>query len=224
ALLSGCSAGGLASILHCDEFGGLFSRRTRVKCLSDAGLFMDAVDVSGQRSLRNFFEGVVKLQGVWRNLPSSCARRMDPTSCFFPQNSIANIRTPLFILNAAYDSWQLQESLAPPTADPHGTWRDCKMNNQRCSPSQIQFLQNFRNEMVNAVRGFSGSRQAGLFVNSCFAHCQSERQDTWFADNSPTINNKAVAIAVGDWFFDRGTVKEIDCAYPCDRSCHNLVF
>ena len=41
ALLSGCSAGGLASILHCDEFGDLFPKTTRVKCLSDAGLFLD---------------------------------------------------------------------------------------------------------------------------------------------------------------------------------------
>ncbi|EPS64449.1 hypothetical protein M569_10332 [Genlisea aurea] len=42
ALLSGCSAGGLASILHCDEFRASFPSGTRVKCLSDAGLFMDA--------------------------------------------------------------------------------------------------------------------------------------------------------------------------------------
>lgn len=42
ALLSGCSAGGLASILHCDEFQDLFPETTRVKCLSDAGMFLDA--------------------------------------------------------------------------------------------------------------------------------------------------------------------------------------
>lgn len=36
---------------------------------------------------------------------------------------------------------QLQESLAPHTADPHGLWHDCTLNNERCSPSQIQFLQ-----------------------------------------------------------------------------------
>ncbi|PWA88846.1 pectinacetylesterase family protein [Artemisia annua] len=40
ALLSG--SGGLASILHCDEFGHLFSRNTKVKCFADAGMFMDA--------------------------------------------------------------------------------------------------------------------------------------------------------------------------------------
>jgi len=42
ALLSGCSAGGLASIIHCDEFRTLFPTSTNVKCLSDAGFFLDA--------------------------------------------------------------------------------------------------------------------------------------------------------------------------------------
>ena len=41
ALLSGCSAGGLAVILRCDDFGKLFPPSTRVKCLSDAGFFLD---------------------------------------------------------------------------------------------------------------------------------------------------------------------------------------
>ena len=56
--------------------------------------------------------------------------------------------------------------------------------------NQIVYETDFRNHMVSAVRGFSGSKQNGLFLNSCFAHCQSERQDTWFADDSPIINNK----------------------------------
>ncbi|KAL6964560.1 Pectin acetylesterase 12 [Sarracenia purpurea var. burkii] len=224
ALLSGCSAGGLASILHCDEFRNVFPRSTKVKCLSDAGLFLDAVDVSGGRTLRNLFHGIVNLQGVPKNLPSTCTNHLDPTSCFFPENLIANVKTPLFILNAAYDSWQVQDSLVPPSADPHGYWRDCKNNHVRCSASQIQFFQEFRNHMLNAVKGFSMSRQNGLFINSCFAHCQTERQDTWFADDSPLIGNKGIALAVGDWYFDRAGVKAIDCPYPCDKTCHNLVF
>ncbi|KAJ9180399.1 hypothetical protein P3X46_008648 [Hevea brasiliensis] len=224
ALLSGCSAGGLASILHCDEFRNMFPRTTRVKCLSDAGLFLDAVDVSGGRTLRNMYSGVVGLQGVRNSLPPICTNHLDPTSCFFPQNIISNVKTPLFILNAAYDSWQIQSSLAPPTADRHGYWSECRKNHAKCSASQIQFLQGFRNQMLRAIRGFSMSRQNGLFINSCFAHCQSERQDTWFADNSPVLRNKAIAIAVGDWYFDRSGVKAIDCPYPCDKTCHNLVF
>ncbi|RDX64491.1 Pectin acetylesterase 3 [Mucuna pruriens] len=206
ALLSGCSAGGLASILHCDEFKSLLPTSTKVKCLSDAGFFLDAVDVSGGHTLRNLFGGVVNLQ------------------CFFPQNLINHVETPLFLLNAAYDAWQVQASLAPPSADPHGSWNDCKSNHAHCNSSQIQFLQDFRNQMLNDVKVFSKTSQTGLFINSCFAHCQSERQDTWFADDSPLINDMPVAIAVGDWYFDRKTVKAIDCAYPCDKTCHNLVF
>ncbi|XP_054802044.1 pectin acetylesterase 12-like isoform X1 [Prosopis cineraria] len=224
ALLSGCSAGGLASIIHCDEFQSLFPKSTKVKCLGDAGLFLDVVDVSGGRTLRNLFGGVVKLQGVQKNLPERCLNKLDPTSCFFPQNLINDVKTPLFILNAAYDAWQLQASLAPPSADPHGSWNNCKSNHANCNSSQIRFLQDFRNQMLNVLKGFSLSSQTGLYINSCFAHCQSERQDTWFADDSPLINKKPIAMAVGDWYFDRQVVKAIDCAYPCDKTCHNLVF
>lgn len=224
ALLSGCSAGGLASILHCDDFADLFRKSTKVKCLSDAGLFLDAVDVSGGHTLRNMFEGVVKLQEVQKNLPNTCLSHLDPTSCFFPQNLIANIKTPLFLLNAAYDAWQLQASLAPKSADPNGDWDDCKSNHARCTSLQIQFLQDFRDQMLTAIRDFSRSNQNGLFINSCFAHCQSERQDTWFASDSPLIAKKGIAESVGDWYFDRVAVKAIDCPYPCDNTCHNLVF
>ncbi|KAK7278106.1 hypothetical protein RJT34_23131 [Clitoria ternatea] len=224
ALLSGCSAGGLASIIHCDEFQSLFPKSSKVKCLSDGGFFLDAVDVSGGRTLRNLFGGVVQLQEVQKNLPKSCLDQLDPTSCFFPQNLVQHIETPMFLLNAAYDVWQVQASLAPPSADPLGSWSDCKSNHANCSSSQMQFLQDFRNQMLNDVKDFSKSSQTGLFLNSCFAHCQSERQETWFADDSPLIEDKPIAVAVGDWYFDRQVVKAIDCAYPCDNSCHNLVF
>ncbi|GMI98941.1 Pectin Acetyesterase 6, pectin acetylesterase 6 [Hibiscus trionum] len=223
ALLSGCSAGGLASILHCDEFKALFPETTKVKCLSDAGLFLDSLNVAGGRTLRDMYAGVVTLQGVQKNLPSSCTSQKDPTSCFFPQNLVSNVKTPMFLLNAAYDAWQVDQSLIPSSADPHGLWHDCKVDRLRCNSSQIKFFQDFRDQMLNAVKIFSWSNQNGLFINSCFAHCQSELQDTWYGNDSPRVGNKAVAVSVGDWFFDRSTVKAIDCPYPCDKTCHDMV-
>ncbi|KAG6406330.1 hypothetical protein SASPL_133930 [Salvia splendens] len=185
-LLAGCSAGGLAVILHCDRFRGLFPSSTKVKCLSDGGLFMDVPDVSGGHTLRNFFDGVVKLQ------------------CFFPQNVINNIRTPLFILNAAYDAWQVQESLAPPSADPHGNWHLCRNNIGQCSASQIQFLQG-----ANSTLGFL----------SCFRINRAR-----LTPQIVSIPEQAIGKSVGDWYFDRANVKSIDCPYPCDRTCQNLQF
>ncbi|KAJ4730706.1 Pectin acetylesterase [Rhynchospora pubera] len=222
-LLSGCSAGGLATILHCDQFRALFPGNTKVKCLADAGLFLDATDVSGGQTIRSFFQGVVDMLGVAKNLPGTCTSRMDATSCFFPENLVGNVQTPIFLLNAAYDVWQIQESLAPGKADPSGAWKYCRLNYTTCTPGQIQFLQGFRNKMINVVQGVSGSGKNGVFLNSCFAHCQSGLQDTWFSNNSPTLGNKAIAKSVGDWYFDRAEVKAIDCAYPCDNTCHHVV-
>lgn len=177
------------------------------------------IDVSGHRTLRNLYNGVVSLQGVKNNLPRACTNYRTPTLCFFPQNIIGNIKTPLFILNAAYDSYQIPSTIAPASADPLGYWRDCRYNLAKCSPGQLKVLQGFRNHMLHAVKGFARSKQNGLFMNSCFAHCQSERQNLWFSDNSPVLKNKPIAVAVGDWYFNRTEVKAVDCPYPCDNAC-----
>ncbi|WOG81747.1 hypothetical protein DCAR_0100898 [Daucus carota subsp. sativus] len=224
ALLSGCSAGGLSSIFHCDEYRALFPQTTKVKCLSDAGMFLDVIDITGGRTLRNIYNSVVNLHGLQGMLSKTCRNHLDPTSCFFPQNLIADIKTPMFLLNTAYDAWQVQSSLVPPHSDPHGYWKDCRSNIALCNKSQLQFLQDFRNQMLQQIKAFSSSDQNGLFINSCFAHCQSEIQDTWFASNGPKVNNKGIAQSVGDWYFDRTGVKAIDCPYPCDKTCHNFVF
>ena len=44
--------------------------------------------------------------------------------------------------------------------------------------------------MLDDVKSFARDDQNGLFINSCFVHCQTERQDTWFADDSPLIGKK----------------------------------
>ena len=41
AILSGCSAGGLTTILHCDSFKALLPSRANVKCVPDAGYFVN---------------------------------------------------------------------------------------------------------------------------------------------------------------------------------------
>jgi len=84
-LLTGCSSGGLAVILHCDQLRAFYppaagDRQTTVKCLSDGGLYLDAVDISGGRSLRSYFGDIVALQGIPQSLPGACTARLDATS------------------------------------------------------------------------------------------------------------------------------------------------
>jgi hypothetical protein len=38
------------------------------------------------------------------------------------------------------------------------------------------------------------------------------------------FGTQRIAEAVGDWYFERGNAKYTDCAYPCDGTCHHIVF
>ncbi|XP_016477464.2 pectin acetylesterase 9 [Nicotiana tabacum] len=225
ALLSGCSAGGLATFLHCDNFTSYLPKNASVKCLSDAGFFLDERDISLNHTIRSFYEDLISLQGVEPNLNQNCTSTLYyPHLCFFPQYALPYIRTPFFILNSAYDVYQFHHILVPPSSDPQRHWYHCELNVAACNPSQLNILQGFRKDMLEALRVFyEYSRRGGMYINSCFTHCQSETQDTWFAVDSPRINNKTIAEAVGDWYFSRNVSKEIDCAYPCDTTCHNMI-
>ncbi|XP_057964523.1 pectin acetylesterase 8-like [Malania oleifera] len=224
ALLSGCSAGGLASILHCDSFKSLLPGDAKVKCVSDAGYFINAKDISGAPHIEEYYDQVVTLHGSAKNLPSYCTSKLKPELCFFPQNVAAEIKTPLFILNAAIDSWQIRNILAPSVADPRGTWRQCKADITKCSSSQLQTIQDYRREFLDALEeGLGEDSSTGMFIDGCFDHCQSEMQERWFADDSPLLNNTTIATAVGDWYKERRAFREIDCAYPCNPTCQNRV-
>ncbi|XP_027348610.1 pectin acetylesterase 8-like isoform X1 [Abrus precatorius] len=224
AILSGCSAGGLTSILNCDRFKGLLPPTTKVKCLSDAGYFINVKDVSGAQHIEEIYGQVVQLHGSAKNLPRSCTSRLRPGLCFFPQNMASQISTPIFFVNAAYDSWQIKNILAPGVADPHGTWRDCKLDIKNCSPNQLSVMQGFRTEFLRALSAVGNTPSKGMFIDGCYAHCQTGIQETWMRNDSPVLANTTIAKAVGDWFYERRPFHQIDCAYPCNPTCHNRVF
>ncbi|KAK1396776.1 Pectin acetylesterase [Heracleum sosnowskyi] len=224
AIISGCSAGGLASILNCDKFRSLLPASAKVKCLADAGYFINVKAVSGASHIEGIYDDVVRTHGSAKNLPSSCTSRLKPGLCFFPQNIVEQIQTPIFLLNAAYDSWQVKNILAPGVADPHGTWRDCKTDITKCSAAQLKTLQEFRLQFLSAAPAVDSSKSRGMFLNSCYAHCQTGTQETWLRDDSPLLDNKTIAKAIGDWYFDRSPFQKIDCPYPCDKTCHNRIF
>ncbi|KAA8527991.1 hypothetical protein F0562_035140 [Nyssa sinensis] len=148
---------------------------------------------------------------------------MKPSLCFFPQYVAQQIQTPLFILNAAYDSWQIKNVLAPSVADPRDCWHDCKLDIKNCSPSQLKIMQGFRLWFLRALTGLGTSSSRALFINSCYVHCQTETQATWLTNGSNLLNNATIAKAVGDWYFDRIPFQKIDCPYPCDKTCYNPV-
>ncbi|KAH7528950.1 hypothetical protein FEM48_Zijuj05G0132000 [Ziziphus jujuba var. spinosa] len=66
AILTGCSSGGLASILHCDTF----------QALLPAVKLHNRKDISGVRGIEISFSQVVATHGSLKNLPSACTSKM----------------------------------------------------------------------------------------------------------------------------------------------------
>ncbi|KAG2587316.1 hypothetical protein PVAP13_5NG134000 [Panicum virgatum] len=227
ALLTGCSAGGLATLLHCDDFRARFSSEVLVKCLPDAGFFLNVEDISGQRSMRSVYSGVVHLQNVTEVLPKDCLlANKDPTECFFPAEIIKSVRTPTFIMNSAYDSWQVQNVVAPDSSSPDESWRRCRADIRSCNSSQIQVLNGFRKAMVDGLKAVGDNKDCSWFIDSCFSHCQAWFDNSpWDTPVAPRLGNKTLVEAVGDWYFGRSpsqAVREIGCEYPCNPTCNSL--
>ncbi|CAI5490767.1 unnamed protein product [Closterium sp. Naga37s-1] len=150
-LLSGCSAGGLAALQHCDRLAAILQQSSSqsrsstgagaeeggeggekegvregeeervmegrggvVKCMGDAGFFLDSEDVGGVRRMRERFKAVVETQNV--SLHERCTAAVAPQDhylCFFPEHLLPFLRRPFFILNPLYDSLQVILTATP---------------------------------------------------------------------------------------------------------------
>ncbi|KAM3355429.1 hypothetical protein ACQJBY_025919 [Aegilops geniculata] len=223
ALFTGCSAGALSMMLHCDDFRARFAQEVSVKCFADAGFFLDEKDISGKRSLWSLYNRVIHLQNVRKVLPKDCLANKEPTECFFPAELIKSIRTPMFILNPSYDSWQIWNVLVPDSSAPDKSWLSCKENIRNCNSTQVEVLDGLRNKMVNDLKVVEDKEDWGMFIDSCFTHCQSLSGVSWHSPTSPRLENKTIAEAVGEWHSGRSQgAKEIDCKYQCNPTCNSL--
>ncbi|EFH60993.1 pectinacetylesterase family protein [Arabidopsis lyrata subsp. lyrata] len=217
AILTGCSAGGLATLIHCDYFRDHLPNDATVKCVSDGGYILNLPDVLGNPTMGSFFHDVVTLQRVDRSLDQNCVAKMEPSKCLFPQESLKNIRTPVFLVNTAYDYWQIQNGLVPDSPNLDERWAICRLNIQECDAAQMKVLHGFRSSLIDAIGEFHENKEGGMFINSCNSHCQI--RESWHSPTSTRIENKTIAESVGDWYFNRKPVKLIDCPYPCNTSC-----
>lgn len=63
------------------------------------------------------------------------------------------------------------------------------------------FYTGLRNDMMSALAPESNSTTGGLFINSCYAHCQTTVQVLWHSRNSPRLNSRvrpSLPLVLGD--------------------------
>lgn len=220
-MLSGGSAGALATMLHCDGFRSTFPSTTRFKCLLDGGFFQHAINIPGADARQNMYANVIDFHNLTSRLPTSCTSKMNKTLCLFPENFAADIKTPIFFLESAFDQFQVSRLIKPNLAQDKATWDNCTKNFDLCSTSQLEIIKEFGSTVKATVQAVAGKSQGnGVFIHSCYRHGHFGTGVKGAWNPSPiAVGNITIPQAVGDWFFDRGFVKAVDVLNLLPLNC-----
>ena len=168
-ILSGGSAGGLATFYNLDHLATLLPVGARLTGFPDAGYFLDAANVqTGEYMYRNNF---IAADPVWNvtgggGTNARClaahASSGDAWKCLMAPYLIEYIQTPVFVMNSAYDAYQLPNiagvSCVSTAADP-------------CNDTDSQLYgEMFKKE---SQRVLNASPKNGIYVDGCFVHEQN---------------------------------------------------
>mmetsp|Transcript_36011 Transcript_36011/g.108183 ORF Transcript_36011/g.108183 Transcript_36011/m.108183 type:complete len:397 (+) Transcript_36011:38-1228(+) len=216
-VVSGCSAGGLATYLHTDQWCDALPN---AKCvgLPDSGFFLDYQNApctptsetetkTESRHRRTTIPGDYHCGLKWTytqqqaelGVNQACiaahAATDDKWKCMFAEHSAEHIKHPVFAMQSQYDSWQTGHVLAGG------------------QPVQ-QMGDNITSRLQNTL--MANNPESGAFLDSCHHHCGA-----W---NSIRIDGDLVSTAIQKWYEGLGTPnnKKLwnqDKPYPCTACC-----
>ena len=178
-VISGCSAGGLATFLHCDQWADRIHElnpAATVKCMPDSGLFVDIQDdaatADGLASYENpGFHDAMRwvFETMEAVVDESCVDEYTTDEqflCFFAENMAPHLSTPLFALQSRFDGWSVLGS-----APSDRSWMH---NSGGILATRNESLINEWGEKITLLvdRFVLGSHVGhGAFLSSCSYHC-----------------------------------------------------
>ncbi|KAH6781623.1 hypothetical protein C2S51_006916 [Perilla frutescens var. frutescens] len=228
AILAGSSAGGLATILQCDKFRALFHNSSRVKCISDSGFFIHAENFMGADWREARFFNVISTHGLANVLPTSCTTKFSPTLCLFPENLVEDLRTPLFLIESAFDKFQVGKNVFSPNVVNHDPkWSNCTNDIMFCNWTHVKIMKDFRATFIETLNStIDKSSSIGYFVHGCYRHGHILEKQDWICSSlvgNNVLAHKTIGQAVSDWYFDKSTTvfREIDMRNDLPRMCRN---
>lgn len=246
-LVTGCSAGGLATYQHVDYIAQLFPEAV-VKAAPVSGFFLPIGNMQGVDVYTQEMQAVFEMQNSTSGVHPGClaANPSNPSMCIFAPYVYPHIASPVFILNSFYDIYQLTCILAADSqtatfgncgSSLDAAFGPCFGNPINCTASQVTYLNTaFRGVMLGLMSNATtwANPQNGAFVDSCMAHCETLEVygpggfgavADW---SSMVIDGVDATQAVGDWYFGRASAQNhryIDCAWTstspvaCNPSC-----
>ena len=167
-VISGASAGGLATWLHSDWIydnllkDNLINKNCHVSALPDSGYFLDYNGYNGATNYSNGLKWVFTNGNMsYGSINEGCIEyyggkdNVNVSNCVFAQNIAPFVSIPFFVLNSEYDSWQVANIL--------GTSNASIINEYGKNFTRIMF-----DNYVNNNNNNNNNRAA--FLDSCLHH------------------------------------------------------
>ena len=195
-VLAGCSAGGLSTYLHADEWRAALPRATHVTALADSGFFPNFNHTPGG-GYGALMRSIVR--GMNSTLDAACtaANAADAAACIFAEVAAASLATPTFALQGKYDSWQLVGDADLPVNDTAGVNAWGALVSARLRASLL------------------AAPQHGAFLDSCLHHCGGF--DAFHVDGFTQATAHAAWYAAGA--APRRALYNQSEGYPCAACC-----
>jgi hypothetical protein len=214
-VVTGTSAGGLATFLHADRIANKMGRAVRTTAAPTVGYFLDhkhdpippppsdappdtrTADVAYPRGTDypDWIKYIYNMQAVEAaggvSAPCLAAYPDSPHLCFMAPHLQQFVQTPFFMFNSKYDAWQLDnEAQLPCFAS------DRAPKTLTCDRTEQNYTLQYGSDFLNAFEPVRSEPRNGAFITSCICH-----SCPWF---ELTLANKTSYSHYADWHHGQG--------------------
>jgi O-palmitoleoyl-L-serine hydrolase len=173
-ILTGGSAGASAAYYAADVVRSLLPRTVSLVVAPDAGFFQD---YNASSSGQNYRESFQAADAVWNasasgSLNAGCLEvnpGPEAWRCFFQAYAAPHITVPLFVMNSAYDAWQVGNDLGLGCVPCAANGGVCQGTN--CSAAQMATFQAYRDLQLSSMSATLAVPGNGAWVASWCVLC-----------------------------------------------------
>lgn len=220
-MISGESAGGLATFHWTNYLQTKVSRTTKFWSIPDSGVFVDASNILTKvNSYRVWFQNLLKYSNEEIGTPNAqCnqAYKNELWKCMFAQYLVDYISAPIFAPQSLYDSWSLYNIVGIRCVDGSSL--------AACSKVDRDIIEDYHRQTVEVMFKIASSNTNGAWAPVCINHCYLTT--SYYSSPNyriPSNSEFSLIKAVGDWISGvESTSRHIDFGdWPLNKPCSGV--
>jgi len=193
-LLTGCSAGGLATFFHTDYVGDVLTKTVptlkKYRSAPLSGYFLPHATVENKPIYEMEIKKIFEMSNATHGMNDACIASFPADKqymCNFATETYRHIKYPNFVINSALDSWQTAciytaapvydegKSFSNGNCSAAPGWDSCGWDMSKCTTPQMGSMITYEKDFMSSFVGATtlSTKGNGAFIFSCHSHCAS---------------------------------------------------